>query len=191
MNEQHLTLIDKLMLAGEAIDLPLWLGGGWAVDARLGKITPDHGDIDLAIPAERMEDFKTLLHAYKCGPIETTDYGFLVLVARILLDCEPCQRAEQGYEFAEVPLGSCPQAKEGILNGRLVRCTSWVALLWDYFYYEQEVSPMEWPAKDHERYRLVYSVLGERKVAGFRQHFFAHANQMTTIRLPNHDVFVW
>jgi hypothetical protein len=32
----------------EAANVSLWLFGGWGLEARLGRITREHGDIDFA-----------------------------------------------------------------------------------------------------------------------------------------------
>jgi hypothetical protein len=49
MNTQHIVLIDRLFTAAETIDLPLWLPGGWAIDAKLHRITREHQDIWFAV----------------------------------------------------------------------------------------------------------------------------------------------
>ena len=96
-NARHVELIRRILLRAEAVDLPLWLTGGWAADARLGRMTRVHADIDFAIPAERMAEFEHLLAGFAPEPAEPTDYGFLVRVEGVLLDCEPCVRVDGAY----------------------------------------------------------------------------------------------
>ncbi len=64
-----IAFIQQLMAAAEARNLPLWLQGGWAIDARLGRITREHGDVDLAFPGERQAEFIGLLLALGGGMI--------------------------------------------------------------------------------------------------------------------------
>jgi 2''-aminoglycoside nucleotidyltransferase len=150
-----------LLEASDAVGLPLWLESGWAVDARLGRITREHEDIDFAVPAERTEEFKAILRAHGATGFEEMDYGFLVRIGNVLLDCEPCRWTGAAYEFEGVPPGSCPMEKQGVIAGVPVRCTSWPAILWEYFYYLDEVPYSEWPSKDKESYRVVRQAIGE------------------------------
>jgi 2''-aminoglycoside nucleotidyltransferase len=122
--EEQINLIHQLMAASDALGLPLWLESGWAVDARLGRVTRSHSDVDLAIPSERMEDFTDLLRALGARTFETTEYGFLVHIGGVLLDCEPCHLTDGAYELTGVPVGSCPDEKQGRIHGMAVRCTS-------------------------------------------------------------------
>lgn len=45
----------ELLRRLEARDVPVCLGGGWAVDALLGEQTREHSDLDLWAPAARLE----------------------------------------------------------------------------------------------------------------------------------------
>jgi aminoglycoside 2''-adenylyltransferase len=80
----------------------------------LGKITRPHSDIDFAFPAERQAEFITLLQSVGCGRIDFNDYGFLVQVRGVLLDCEPCELRGKVYELEGYPSGSCPWEKQGV-----------------------------------------------------------------------------
>ncbi len=95
--------------------------------------------------------------------MEELDYGFLAEIGDELLDCEPAWWADEAYEIAEAPQGSCPEAAEGVIAGRPVRCNSWEAIIWDYFYYADEVPPVDWPTKHIESYRLACTSLGAGK----------------------------
>ncbi|MFB6817521.1 nucleotidyltransferase domain-containing protein [Streptomyces sp. NPDC056347] len=44
--DRQLRLIAEAVEVSEAVGVPLWLRGGWAMDFFLGEITRDHGDID-------------------------------------------------------------------------------------------------------------------------------------------------
>jgi aminoglycoside 2''-adenylyltransferase len=174
MNAAHLELLFELLAAADARQLPLWLESGWAIDARLGRITREHEDIDLAFPAERETEFRELLRAFGGNDFEKMDYGFLVTVRGVLLDCEPCERLGDVYELGDgIPAGSCPWTTEGTLAGVAVRCTSWAAIIWDYFYYLEEVPQAQWRPKDFDSYALVRATLGETAVRELRAAFDA------------------
>ena len=44
-------ILDTLDLA----DVPAWVAGGWGVDALAGRLTREHRDLDLALPAEDLD----------------------------------------------------------------------------------------------------------------------------------------
>jgi 2''-aminoglycoside nucleotidyltransferase len=167
----QVTLIQELLADAEWQELPLWLESGWAMDARLGRIAREHGDIDLAFPAERRTEFQSLLRAFGCGCFERTEYGFLVSVRGVLLDCEPCIRINSAYELEGAPPGSCPWDKQGTIAGVPVRCTSWSAILWEYLHYLDEVPVSSWQPKDFAGYATACRELGEPAVKQLRQAF--------------------
>ncbi len=92
---------------------------------------------------------------------EQTAYSFLAKMQGILLDCEPCIRVREGYELEGLPPGTCPSEPAGSLGGKLLRCTSWEAILWDYFYYIAEVPQSEWQPKDFSSFAIAKTSFGE------------------------------
>ncbi len=46
----QLRMIHRVIGALSAVDVPVWLFGGWGLDARLGRITRRHGDIEFWVP---------------------------------------------------------------------------------------------------------------------------------------------
>jgi aminoglycoside 2''-adenylyltransferase len=125
MNTQHIALIHRLFAAAETINLPLWLQGGWAIDGKLHRITREHQDVDVAFPAERRAEFISLLRSLGGDTIEDTDYGFLITVDGVLVDCEPCVQIGENYELEGLPPATCPWEKQGNIAGKSLRCTSW------------------------------------------------------------------
>ena len=148
MSTAQIPMIHEILGMADAQGMPIWLESGWAIDARLVRITREHDDIDLAVPQERFADFRQWLKSLGCGPFEDTEYGVLVRVGGTLLDCEPCVQFHGVSELDGVPLGSRPREKQGLLSRVEVRCTSWEAILWEYFYYLEEVPRAAWRAKD-------------------------------------------
>jgi hypothetical protein len=54
----QLHVIKAVIKVLEAVDVPAWLFGGWGLDARIGRITREHGDIEFwveGIAAERSQ----------------------------------------------------------------------------------------------------------------------------------------
>ena len=176
MNTNHIPLMQEILAAAEKQGLPLWLESGWAIDARLGKITREHEDIDLAFPIDQHDPFMSILQTFGGGKVEKTDYGFLVYVRDILLDCEPCIQQGENYELEDTPLGSCPWEKQGIIDGVAVRCTSWEAILWEYFGYMDEVPQTSWRPKDFESYAIACQVFGMAKVEALHLAFESGKN---------------
>ena len=177
MDTTQVALILQFLAAADERNLPLWIGGGWAIDARLGRVTRKHDDIDLTFPGERRGELEAIVEMLGGRVTEELDYGFLAEIGDELLDCEPAWWADEAYEIAEAPQGSCPEAAEGVIAGRPVRCNSWEAIIWDYFYYADEVPPVDWPTKHIESYRLACTSLGAEKVevlrAAFRSRYAA------------------
>ncbi|GGK42414.1 hypothetical protein GCM10008955_40220 [Deinococcus malanensis] len=171
MNQAHLDLISKVVSAAAQLDLPVWVGGGWAIDARLGLITRGHDDIDLTFPGERRREFETLIVGRQGRITEELDYGFLAEAQGVLLDCEPAYWNGASYEIDGAPAGSCPEQTEGRLEGLSLRCNSWEAIMWDYFSYANEIPRSQWPAKHKHSYELASRALGEEAIHRLRAAF--------------------
>ena len=59
--EKQLRVIRKVIAATEAADIPAWLFGGWGLDARIGRITREHGDVEFWVERIRAERSKAVL----------------------------------------------------------------------------------------------------------------------------------
>jgi hypothetical protein len=44
--QEQLRVIRKVISVMQAADIPAWLFGGWGLDARIGRITCEHGDVE-------------------------------------------------------------------------------------------------------------------------------------------------
>ncbi len=160
---RDLQAIQVLFDAAEEVGLPLWLENGWAIDARRGLISREHGDIDVAYPKDQERRYLDLLLSLGYGPPEHTDYGFLCSRGDILLDSEPCHRTGDGYGFVGFPPGACPLAKEGVLRGYPVRCVSWGAMYFECLGYLRDIPLAAW--RDKEAH------LSEASKRALREHF--------------------
>ena len=59
--EGQLRVIRKVIAVTQAADIPAWLFGGWGLDARIGRITREHGDVELWVERIHAERSKAVL----------------------------------------------------------------------------------------------------------------------------------
>ncbi|MEU4216029.1 nucleotidyltransferase domain-containing protein [Actinoplanes sp. NPDC026623] len=57
----QLRVIRKVVAALRPADIPAWLFGGWGLDARIGRITREHGDVEFWVERVHAERSKALL----------------------------------------------------------------------------------------------------------------------------------
>ena len=157
----HIAAIRELFEAAESRGMPLWLESGWAIDARLGRITRVHDDIDVAFPKQREDEYRELLESLGYRGHEFLDYGFLSWRGQVCIDSEPCHPIDGGYSFAGFPMGSCPGDKEGSIQGFPCRCVSWESLYFEMLGYVQDIPKAQWRPKDFESRRIIEANLAE------------------------------
>ncbi|SNT66235.1 Aminoglycoside-2''-adenylyltransferase [Asanoa hainanensis] len=61
--EGQLRVIREVVAALQAAEIPAWLFGGWGLDARIGRITREHGDVEFWVERIHAERSKALLVA--------------------------------------------------------------------------------------------------------------------------------
>lgn len=59
--EGQLRVIREVVAALRAADVPAWLFGGWGLDARIGRIAREHGDVEFWVERVHAERSKALL----------------------------------------------------------------------------------------------------------------------------------
>ena len=59
--EGQLRVIRKVIAVTQAADIPAWLFGGWGLDARIGQITREHGDVEFWVERIHAERSKAAL----------------------------------------------------------------------------------------------------------------------------------
>lgn len=60
---EQLTVIKAVTKALETVGIRAWLFGGWGLDARIGRITREHGDVEFWVERVDAERSKTVLVA--------------------------------------------------------------------------------------------------------------------------------
>jgi hypothetical protein len=60
-NEAQLRVIRKAVAVTQAADIPAWLFGGWGLDARIGRVTREHGDVEFWVERIHAGQSKALL----------------------------------------------------------------------------------------------------------------------------------
>ncbi|MBD2105289.1 nucleotidyltransferase domain-containing protein [Leptolyngbya sp. FACHB-261] len=160
---QHLAVIQTLFDEAERRGILLWLESGWAIDARLGKITREHEDIDIAFARDKEDAYRELIKTLGFNQHEEMDYGFLSWRESILLDSEPCFKVNDEYSFENFPPGSCPLLKEGVIEGYSVRCLSWEAMYFEFLGYIDEIPQEQWRNKDFQSLQIIEAHLDEVK----------------------------
>ena len=59
--EGQLRVIRKVIAVMQAADISAWLFGGWGLDARIGRITREHGDVEFRVERIHAERSKAAL----------------------------------------------------------------------------------------------------------------------------------
>ncbi len=62
-HEGQLGVIRRVIAVTQAAGIPAWLFGGWGLDARIGRITREHGDVEFWIESINAERSKAVLVA--------------------------------------------------------------------------------------------------------------------------------
>ncbi len=119
MDTTQVTLIHKISELRQMSEICRSGSVGSAIDARLGRVTREHDDIDMTLPGERRGELEAIVEMLGGRVMEELDYRFLAEIGDELLDSEPAWWADEAYEIAEAPQGSCPEAAEGVIAGRL------------------------------------------------------------------------
>ena len=61
--EGQLRVIRDVIAVTQSADIPVWLFGGWGLDARIGQITREHGDVEFWVERIYAERSKAVLVA--------------------------------------------------------------------------------------------------------------------------------
>ena len=86
--QAQLRVIHRVVHTLSAADVPAWLFGGWGLDARIGRITRDHGDVEFWV--RRSDDTRSRAALVDAGPTALPTQ----------LPEESCEFRWEGVEFS-------------------------------------------------------------------------------------------
>ena len=149
---QLIELLDCL----DNAEVPIWLDGGWGVDALVGEQTRPHGDVDMVIARSDCSRAQSALATIELHHDPGAEPGFptrLVMLAADGrgVDFHPILFDENGNGWQELPGGAwCfypveGLAGEGHVEGRAVRCITAELRRWHHVGY---------PLKETDRHDL-------------------------------------
>jgi lincosamide nucleotidyltransferase A/C/D/E len=122
--ERALDLLD--LLAGKGVDV--WVDGGWAVDALVGRQTREHGDLDLGVVRPQLDAAVEVLGSVG---YELTDARYVEVTVQLThteghrVDLHPSTPLPgDGTEQVDFDGNTyyIPPPVEGRIAGRVVRC---------------------------------------------------------------------
>ncbi|MFG1943003.1 nucleotidyltransferase domain-containing protein [Nonomuraea sp. NPDC048826] len=110
-------------LAAEGV--PVWIDGGWCVDALLGRQTREHADLDLAVGrehAERLDDVLARLGYRPLSRQDTTDWNYVVAGSGGTVDVHVFAFDDQGAHTYGIAYPRDSLTGTGVIAGQEVRC---------------------------------------------------------------------
>jgi Aminoglycoside-2''-adenylyltransferase len=114
MNERtgaQLRVIKAVKNALGAVGIPAWLFGGWGLDARIGRITREHGDIEFWLERVNAERSKAVLVGVGAMPLTTQPPE------------ESCEFTWDGVDFSTAYFDRQP---DGSFSQPLGRWSDWI-----------------------------------------------------------------
>jgi hypothetical protein len=109
MNERaraQLLVIGAVVKVLEAVDITAWLFGGWGLDARIGRITREHGDIEFWVEHRNADRSKAAL----------TGAGATALATQP--PAESCEFTWDGVDFSTAYFDRRPDGSASQPQGR-------------------------------------------------------------------------
>lgn len=111
-----------------AENVPVWIDGGWCVDALLGKQTREHADLDIAVAREHAQRLKELFArwGYVLQPRQdATDWNYVVAVGSGgTVDVHVFEFDDQGNNTYGIEYPKDSLTGTGVIAGQQVRCIS-------------------------------------------------------------------
>jgi lincosamide nucleotidyltransferase A/C/D/E len=122
-------LVAELLDACEGVGIPIWIAGGWGVDALVGRQTREHRDLDVLYPIERDADLRRILA--DGGYVPETDWWPIRVefAGRSYVDIHPLRFAPDGSAVQAGPDGTefdypARAFRTGSIGDRMVGCLS-------------------------------------------------------------------
>jgi hypothetical protein len=173
--EGQLRVIRKVIAVTQAAGVPVWLFGGWGLDARIGRITREHGDVEFWVERGHAERSKALL--VEAGatalatqpPAEACEFTWdEVLFSTAYFDRQPDGSASQPlgrWSDWVFPPGSFGD-KPGMLDGTPVPAMSVSGMLAMKEQFPQLRNGRPWRQKDITDIAVLRGLLASREAEG-------------------------
>lgn len=127
-SEDVVNIYRELERAGVAV----WIDGGWAIDALVGRQTRGHKDLDVAVEANSVPAFREVLTQRRYRPDESaepSEWNFVLIdeqgrkidVHIVILDEHT---GVLGAPLGGVPYPAGSLTGEGVIAGEIVRCVN-------------------------------------------------------------------
>jgi lincosamide nucleotidyltransferase A/C/D/E len=118
---------EVLRLYGDlhAAGIPIWIDGGWCVDALIGRQTRDHEDVDIAI--DRRDETRLRATLTSWGYVQdvrhdTTEWNYVLRSGALAVDVHVFQFDADGNHIYGVEYPNDALTGAGTINGHAVRC---------------------------------------------------------------------
>ena len=109
-------------------DIPIWIDGGWCVDALLGKQTREHPDLDIAVDRKHSNHLKELLTEWgykKQSRHDTTEWNYAMADSHeTTIDIHVFAFDDQGNNIYGIEYPKDSLSGTGIIAGESVQCIS-------------------------------------------------------------------
>ncbi|SDK40904.1 lincosamide nucleotidyltransferase A/C/D/E [Nonomuraea maritima] len=121
---------EVLALYGDlaAADVPVWIDGGWCVDALLGEQTREHSDLDIAVAREHAQRLEELFacwgYARQPRPEDTEGNYVLAAGSGSLVDVHVFEFDDQGHNTYGIAYPQDSLTGTGVIAGHEVRCVA-------------------------------------------------------------------
>ena len=156
-------VLDVVAVLAEAGISGVWLDGGWGVDALLGAQYRDHGDVDMVVPVDELNDVLGALH--DVGFSVTTDHRptRMELMDRVgrVVDLHPVRfdDAGDGWQSGAAPGGGDSHYPAsgftyGWIGGQRVACIGPELQIEHHSGYEPSADDRADVTRIHERFQL-------------------------------------
>ena len=173
LQESQVETIKTIFVEAEKQGIPLWLDSGWSIDARLGTVTREHEDIDIVFPKDSRGAYIKILKNLGFVDLDLTDYGFIMHKDSIIIDSESCNNNGSDYEVSGYPGHSCPNEKQGRIDGISVRCTSWEKMYFEFLFLEKEVKRDDWKAKHFSSLKIIKEHISSERREELEKEFIS------------------
>ncbi|MBV9159615.1 MAG: nucleotidyltransferase family protein [Candidatus Kaiserbacteria bacterium] len=111
----------------ENAEVKIWIDGGWATDALLGKETREHSDLDIAVEQKDAAKLRTLLEerGYKeVSRDDTSEWNFVLHDGEGQVDVHVFIADEKGEVVGGIPYPTESLKGQGTITGHTVHCIS-------------------------------------------------------------------